>query len=272
MSTVKTEYLIKIAGILQKGLEPNETFEIVFGILEMAVPYSCATLYLYNHDNQKLEVACQKGDYIVDLAEEFLFEHGYGLSSWVIKQKKPIILSSLQKARPGKEHRFCSFISIPIWSKNSLIGVLNFGHEEPNVYLRSEVKDYELLSSQLSVVIEKILMSKKLQEQNKILQETLDKLKRTQKVLVEKERLAAIGEIAVTVNHEINNPLATIVSLAEILSLTLNTTSHEKIREGLEGIIKESKRISRIIQKLAKIKSTDLKEYVGQTKMMKLPE
>jgi len=271
MSIFKIEFLSEIVSILQKGLGTGETYEAIFDLLEKSVPFDSATLYLYHKNQNSLEVIHQKGEDIVELAGEIPFERGDGLSSWVSKQKKPVILQSLAKARPGKEGRFNSFVSMPLWSGEVLIGVLNLGHQEPNMFKLEDQDDFAIVSTQITLVLEKILLQKKLQEHNLKLQKALNDLEKTQKKLIEKERLAAIGEIVVAVNHEINNPLSYIIGMSEILELTMQTADPQQIKEGLKAILSQAKRIQKTTQKLLEIDSSETQEYVGGTRMTKIP-
>ena len=159
---------------------------------------------------------------------------------------------------------------MPLWVGDKLVGVLNIGHQEPDAYKRIEISDYEIVSSQISIILDKIILQKQLREHNRLLKEALNKLKRAQKQLIEKERLAAIGEVVITVNHEINNPLTSIIGLAEILELAFQTGKHEKVREGLRGILKEANRIRKVTHKLAEISSSESKKYVGKLRMIEL--
>lgn len=269
---VKIKFLREIVSIIQKGLGSDETFGAIFDLLEKTVPFDSATLYLYHQKTERLEIIHQKGKDIVNLAQEIPFDRGNGITSWVSKQKKPVILQSLARSRSGKEHRFSSFVSMPLWFGEKLVGVLNIGHQEPDVYKKVEISDYEILSSQISIILEKILLQKQLKEQNRLLKDALIKLKNTQKQLIEKERLAAIGEIVITVNHEINNPLTSIIGLAEILELAFQTGKQDKVRQGLRSILKEANRIRRVTHKLAEISSSESKEYVGKLRMIELSD
>jgi two-component system NtrC family sensor kinase len=66
--------------------------------------------------------------------------------------------------------------------------------------------------------------------------------------LLQAEKMAALGQTISGVAHELNNPLATILSWAE--RLTDKMSEQSPLREGLETILSESERAARIVRNL----------------------
>jgi PAS domain S-box-containing protein len=92
-----------------------------------------------------------------------------------------------------------------------------------------------------------------------------------------KDKLATLGEVAIGLAHEINNPLAVIVNQAALLESEVGTLAGEcdcsVETERLDAIRREVARISEIVERLGEMVATESYEtihYVGPARMVDL--
>ncbi|HYA85674.1 MAG TPA: PAS domain S-box protein [Nitrospirota bacterium] len=96
-----------------------------------------------------------------------------------------------------------------------------------------------------------------------------------QKLLREKlltaKRLGAIGEVVITVRHEINNPLTTVIGNVELLLERYGEQDND-LKMRLESVLNSSLRIAEIVKKLQAIKQDKVVEYVKGVAMTDLKQ
>ncbi|MBN1761277.1 MAG: HAMP domain-containing protein [Chitinispirillaceae bacterium] len=92
-------------------------------------------------------------------------------------------------------------------------------------------------------------------------------LKNAQEELVRSKRLAAIGEVVASVNHEINNPLMIISGNAQFLQMMMSQYPQE-LQERVTTILEETERISRVTRKLREIKNPVVEDYTSSGEQM----
>ena len=92
-------------------------------------------------------------------------------------------------------------------------------------------------------------------------------LKTAQDELVKSRRLAAIGEVVASVNHEINNPLMIISGNAQFLEMSMDRFP-EEMKERVRIILEETERISKVTKKLREIKNPVVEDYTSSGEQM----
>jgi PAS domain S-box-containing protein len=95
--------------------------------------------------------------------------------------------------------------------------------------------------------------------------------------ILRKDQLATLGEVAVGLSHEINNPLAVILNQLELLEGDLERLAGERDTsvevERLDAMRREIARITEILERLSQMVRTEVYEtigYQGPTRMIDL--
>ncbi|HVW24690.1 MAG TPA: PAS domain S-box protein [Polyangiaceae bacterium] len=94
------------------------------------------------------------------------------------------------------------------------------------------------------------------------------KLLRTQEELREREKHAAVAELAGAAAHELNQPLTSIIGYAELLCRRLEKES--PLHNAADIIIAQAERMAEIVRKIGKITKYETKSYVGGQKILDL--
>ena len=89
--------------------------------------------------------------------------------------------------------------------------------------------------------------------------------------LMKAKRLGAIGEVVITVRHEINNPLTTVIGNIELL-IERYGDRDKYLVSRLETILNNSLRIAEIVKQLQAIKHDKVVEYVNGVSMTDLKQ
>jgi len=114
----------------------------------------------------------------------------------------------------GQNQVICSFICVPLKTKEEIIGVIALGSQSRMIYTNDELKIMHIFAAHTAIAIEKALLyqqsletAKQAQSQAQELQQTLYRLKQTQSQLVQTEKMSSLGEMVAGIAHEINNPV-----------------------------------------------------------------
>jgi DNA-binding response OmpR family regulator len=130
--------------------------------------------------------------------------------------------------------------------------------------LRRGADDYLAKDSALSELLPQIL------ERVRRNRELRKALAAAEQDLVRAERLAAIGEMTVTLHHEINNPLMAALAEVELLQSQPDATPDQQ--QGLGGVRLALHRIKDIVQRIGKLRETRSKDYLRGVQMLDLEQ
>jgi len=172
-------------------------------------------------------------------------DSSFGL--YIANLNRPVKITEVKdKFEISKDLSFIEYfpngLVIPLVFQTKLRGILVLSEKESKqLYDSDDVEFLSILASQTAVSIE----NARLYESEK---EALDKLRKTQGLLLQSERSAALGELSAKIAHEINNPLGIIKNYLSLVSH--NIQDADKSMKYTKIIRQEIDRITLIVKQL----------------------
>ena len=199
--------------------------------------------YLYRPDSDDLQVVAAY--HTATDPRGTVLRRGEGLAGKVLAIGRAMAVAdysrwegqSAQYAGAG----FAAIVSVPVWWGDRLLGIVNVGDAAPRVFSEGDIALLERFTPLAAAALENSRLVHDVQAQ-------MDKLKQAQIQLVQAAKLAAVGELAAGVAHELNNPLTSVLGFAELL--VHNPATDAATRRDVEIIAREAVRARDIVRNL----------------------
>lgn len=159
-----------------------------------------------------------------------------------VSRGEPVVSESpheLEELKPFLTGEERSILISWLSGKDSLHGLIRVSNREEG-FSEEDVRLLTILSRHIAVAMENAELYRSLEKQ-------MIELKNAQEQLIQAAKLAAIGELAANVAHEINNPLTSIIGFVELMK---EYDDMNLIKNRLEIIEHESIRARDIVREL----------------------
>jgi signal transduction histidine kinase len=178
-------------------------------------------------------------------------DRGEGLVGWVADHGESLIVpDALADGRYFREVGetaglgLRSILSVPLRSKQAMIGVLQVVDTQAARFDASDLKLLEPLAASAVIAIENARLYQDLQDQ-------MHKLQMAQAQLVHSERISALGRLSASIAHEVNNPLQSVQACLTLIREELEDGQRpEKLDRYLGTVESEIERVATIVQRM----------------------
>ncbi len=257
LTTVANQAAICIENSgLMETLDVDEILRLVLEGVTKNIGFDRARLYLVNAKRNVLECKMAVGideERIRGITLRLNPEDSIVARS--IFEKQPFIIPDASKdprVNPIIKEKFNlhSLVAIPLLVKEKALGAIAADFIDPNKNITKEALESVMaFAQQAGLAIHNAFMYQELktfsQQMEEKIQKTTADLKKTEAQLIRSEKLAALGQLAAGIAHEIRNPLTSINIL--IHSMTENLPSGDSHKEDLKVIEEEIHRMNEIL-------------------------
>jgi len=232
-------------------------------ILEMVLSYCSdlgnaihGSIVTIDHNAQKLIITSVRGEGWTLEKQMCQLGLGEGLTGQVALTGKPYLCPDTQ-SDPTYYELFdnvrCELI-VPIIVEDKVWGLINLDGAEPDSFDDSTLSTVALLAELAAFAIK--------------LRIDLTEQERLQRHLIQSEKLASLGETIAGIAHEINNPLTSILTNAQLLALRRGGPADET---SINTIVLEAKRTADLVKNLLAFsrKESKKREVIGVNELIK---
>lgn len=256
----KINLMAEIAAVFRNRRPRGASYQKALEMIQSVVPYDGAALHLRSTRNNRLELRCICGRRF-GVFEVMPTDPADGIIGKLRVENETALLSRLDRLETPDDESQGACLIIPMMIEETLIGTVSFAMADRLALRDKDIKLLSIIADQIAISIERSAYQKKLEKRNAQLHRTQKDLRAAQQKVIDIERLKAVRQLAVSINHEINNPLSVITGNAEYL-LYVYGELDPKIVDRLKIIEHEALRIAGINRRLLEIQDLVTDPYI----------
>jgi signal transduction histidine kinase len=170
-----------------------------------------------------------------------------GIYNWTASYGTPLLIPDAQAdfrldADQMRTLGIRSLLCIPLWSSNTMMAIVTVMNKKVgDPFDKQDLRLFTVFANLAGAALQNALLYADLKHK-------IDELTNAQQQLVHSTKMAAIGELAANVAHEINNPLTSVLGYTSHLLKTLDIP--EESLQKLRMMEQETLRVRKIIRNL----------------------
>jgi len=224
----------RLSNTISAATDPEGIVGTLIELTKQVIPVIDSNIFLFESGEVKLRpLSSRSSSRLVDEAQE---QVEAGILDWVMSENKTVIIPDL--AYLGMTGTTRNFVIVPLLIRNTGLGIYMIHTGKPQAeFSNQDIQLLSVLANQAAVGVENWRTF------NQLVKVNAD-LKASQAQMIQAAKLAAIGELAASIVHEIKNPL-------QILMMHLEMVEKGKeLPNWIELLGQQVKRLSEIAGRL----------------------
>lgn len=252
----KIKILYQISQAISGNLNLEDVLNEIINLVTDVTRGDSCLLYLLDQDNEELVLRASKNPH-PKIIGRIKVRLGEGITGWVAEKKQPVVIQKNASNDPRfklfhnlPEDRYQAFMSVPVISKDEVIGVINVQHRNSHRHASSEKTLLVTIANQVGGAIENAHLYE--EARRKAIQ--LEMISNVSQTITSNHFLDEMLQLIVGMMAEtMNSPICSIMLLDEkgeeleikatqTLSPAYSSKPNIKVRRSLLGrVIKERK-------------------------------
>ena len=212
------EILHQISRTISEDLNLKDLLNEIIDLVTNVTRCDSCLLYLLDRNNEELVLRASKNPH-PKIIGRIKVKLGEGITGWVGKERQPVVIQKNANNDPRfklfhnfPEDRYQAFLSVPVISKDEVIGVVNIQHRNPHRHSSSEKILVATIANQVGGAIE----NARLYEETKRKTIELQTLSNVSQTIASNQFLDEILQLIVGMIAEtMNSPVCSIMVLDE---------------------------------------------------------
>ena len=237
------------------SLDLDRTLRLVMTKAAETLPLDAGVLFVRDELSQQYRVAVSH-NIPPDKIDSITFAFDEGVPGWVVQHCQPLLVEDARM--DARVHPIVvtegvlSVLAVPLITHGQVTGVLTlFSQTSTHAFDQSTLQLAQVFADQSAVFLENARLVGELRhsaaELERRVEERTRQLKEKQVQIIQAEKMAAVGRLAASMAHEINNPLQAITLHLQLMADEMQ--SPETARQ-LNIVQQEFNRIAGIVERL----------------------
>ncbi len=210
--------LHQVSEVINSTLDLEKLLSQITDIVAQVTKGDSCLFYLFDDYHGELVLRASKNPH-PKLIGRIKMEIGEGITGWVARKRTPVAIGKNASNDPRfkffhnlPEDRYQAFLSVPIITRNEVIGVINIQHKKSHKHIPGEVALVTTIAHQVGAAIEKA----RLYDEMKKKTAKIETLSLVSKAIVSDKYLEEILHLIVTMTAEMmNSKICSIMLLDE---------------------------------------------------------